>query len=239
MLGDNIKTLRKQKGISQEELATRIHVVRQTVSKWEKNLSVPDAAMLQKIAEELDASVNELLGAEIRLEEDRNEIAEQLVRINEQLAVKNRRTYTAIKTIAIVVAVLVLFRIGLLIAGISLYSSSNKKEYAVTISMDVENPVYTEDDVNDAVDVVVRHFNKNFKGCDLKEINYDEAYSSECSEDWVKQYDAEEAVVLTSSFTTDSKGGDGSFSPNETYDNWQWILTRSGSGKWTLHTWGY
>lgn len=195
--------------------------------------------MLQKIAEVLDVSVNELLGAEIRQEQDRNEIAEQLVRINEQLAVKNRRTHTAIKTIAIVVAVLVLLRIGLLIAGISLYSSSNKKEYAVTISMDVENPVYTEDDVNDAVDVVVRHFNKNFKGCDLKEMNYDEGYSSECSEDWAKQYDAEEAVVLTSSFTTDSKGGDGSFNPNETYDDWQWILTRSGSGEWTLQTWGY
>lgn len=43
MFGENLKTLRKQKGFSQEELATRLHVVRQTISKWEKNLSVPDA----------------------------------------------------------------------------------------------------------------------------------------------------------------------------------------------------
>ena len=43
MFGENLKTLRKQKGFSQEELAVRLHVVRQTVSKWEKNLSVPDA----------------------------------------------------------------------------------------------------------------------------------------------------------------------------------------------------
>ena len=41
MFGENLKTLRKQKGFSQEELATRLHVVRQTISKWEKNLSVP------------------------------------------------------------------------------------------------------------------------------------------------------------------------------------------------------
>ena len=46
MFGENLKTLRKQKGFSQEELATRLHVVRQTISKWEKNLSVPDADTL-------------------------------------------------------------------------------------------------------------------------------------------------------------------------------------------------
>ena len=40
MFNENLKTLRKQKGFSQEELASRLHVVRQTISKWEKNLSV-------------------------------------------------------------------------------------------------------------------------------------------------------------------------------------------------------
>ena len=47
MLSDNIKTLRKSKGLTQEELANRINVVRQTVSKWEKGYSVPDAEMLK------------------------------------------------------------------------------------------------------------------------------------------------------------------------------------------------
>ena len=56
--------LRKSKGFTQEELAIKVNVVRQTVSKWEKGLSVPDAVTLQKIAEVLDVSVNELLGAE-------------------------------------------------------------------------------------------------------------------------------------------------------------------------------
>ena len=103
MLGDNIKALRKQKGISQEELASRIHVVRQTISKWEKNLSVPDAAMIQKIAEELDITVNELLGGEIKQDEDRDKIVEQLVRINEQLVIRNRRSRRIIKTIIIII----------------------------------------------------------------------------------------------------------------------------------------
>ena len=51
MFSENLKTLRKQKGFSQEELASRLHVVRQTISKWEKNLSVPDADTLIRLAE--------------------------------------------------------------------------------------------------------------------------------------------------------------------------------------------
>ena len=38
MLAENLKALRKAKGLSQEELAARLHVVRQTVSKWEKGI---------------------------------------------------------------------------------------------------------------------------------------------------------------------------------------------------------
>ena len=62
MLSENIKTLRKARGLSQQELAERLHMVRQTVSKWEQGLSVPDAAMLVQLAECLEVSVEELLG---------------------------------------------------------------------------------------------------------------------------------------------------------------------------------
>ena len=54
MFQDNLKALRKEKGITQEELAARLNVVRQTVSKWEKGLSVPDSDLLIKLAEILD-----------------------------------------------------------------------------------------------------------------------------------------------------------------------------------------
>lgn len=62
--------------------------VRQTVSKREKGLSVPDAAMLIKLAEVLDVPVNKLLGSEIETEEKSDTLAEQLSSINEQLAKK-------------------------------------------------------------------------------------------------------------------------------------------------------
>ncbi len=62
MLGENIKTLRKAKGLSQQALADRLHIVRQTVSKWEQGRSVPDAEMLCALSDVLDTSVARLLG---------------------------------------------------------------------------------------------------------------------------------------------------------------------------------
>lgn len=76
MLNENIRILRKNKGLTQEELAARLNVVRQTVSKWEKGLSVPDAEMLQKIAEVLETNVSQLLGAQTLNEKEKNEVAE-------------------------------------------------------------------------------------------------------------------------------------------------------------------
>jgi putative transcriptional regulator len=111
MIGENLKTLRKQKGFSQEELAERLHVVRQTISKWEKNLSVPDADTLMQLAEILEVSVSELLGAKIENEHTASDVAEQLSRINEQLAIKNRRSRLIWKVFAIVLAVIVLVNI--------------------------------------------------------------------------------------------------------------------------------
>ena len=65
MLNKNLKQLRKSRGLSQEELAIRLNVVRQTISKWEKGISVPDADMLIKIADIFEVNVSELLGAKI------------------------------------------------------------------------------------------------------------------------------------------------------------------------------
>jgi len=92
MLSDNIKRLRRAKGMTQEEMAERLHVVRQTISKWETGLSVPDADMLMRIAELFEVTISDLLGDIADPVEDRNAIAEQLARINEQLVIKNDRT---------------------------------------------------------------------------------------------------------------------------------------------------
>ena len=73
MLKDNLKILRKNKGLSQEELSIKLHVVRQTVSKWESGLSVPDAEMLMTISEILETPVSEILGESIE-EKEKNDL---------------------------------------------------------------------------------------------------------------------------------------------------------------------
>ena len=88
MLNENIKAIRKSKGISQEELAIKLNVVRQTISKWEQGLSVPDSDMLISISEALDTPVSTLLG-ETGTEpeaDDLKAISEKLEVINLQLA---------------------------------------------------------------------------------------------------------------------------------------------------------
>ena len=96
MLNENLKTLRKAKGMSQEELAVRLNVVRQTVSKWEKGLSVPDSEMIIRLAETLDTTVAVLLGETImppESEDTLSVIVNKLELINEQMArqAENRR----------------------------------------------------------------------------------------------------------------------------------------------------
>ena len=88
MLKDNIKSLRKQKGLSQEELSIKLNVVRQTISKWKQGLSVLDAEMLISISEVFDTPVSKLLGETISENnpDTLNEISEKLEIINLQLA---------------------------------------------------------------------------------------------------------------------------------------------------------
>ena len=129
MLNENLKQLRKSKGLSQEELAIRLNVVRQTISKWEKGLSVPDADMLIKIADIFEVSVSELLGAKIgeKNEQDVNAVADQLMRINEQLAIKNRRSHRVWKTVGIVLLLFVIFNIGLVVLNYAAFDSFENK----------------------------------------------------------------------------------------------------------------
>ena len=111
MFDETLKRIRKEKGMTQEELAIKVHVARQTVSKWEKGLSIPDVDLLQRIAEALDVEVSELLGAQVPKEENRNEIAEQLAKISEQMAIRNKRGNAIWKVVKALILVLIIIPI--------------------------------------------------------------------------------------------------------------------------------
>ena len=98
MLNENLKAIRKSKGLSQEELAIKLNVVRQTISKWEQGLSVPDSDLLISISEVLETPVSTLLGETIAAPkaDDLKAISEKLEVINLQLA---KRKETKRKTL--------------------------------------------------------------------------------------------------------------------------------------------
>lgn len=131
MFSENLKAYRKAKGLTQEELAIRLHVVRQTVSKWEKGLSVPDADLLLRLSEVLEVPVAQLLGSEVPPEAPADQVAQQLARINEQLAIKNRRArrvWQVIAGILIAIAVLFLALIPLNMVASSAYDSDAQQQ---------------------------------------------------------------------------------------------------------------
>ena len=140
MFAENLKKIRKDKGYTQEILAEKLNVVRQTVSKWEKGFSLPDVDMLSKIANVLETDVNILLDGQITTT-DQSEIVKQLAKINEQLTIKNRRYKKIMKTIAIILLIIVIFGILLVILNIGTFISISNSETTTTVETMIKEVV--------------------------------------------------------------------------------------------------
>lgn len=104
---------------------------------------------------------------------------------------------------------------------------------------DVESEIYTIEDIHAAIDTIKNEFKSNWKGCTLTEIYYAGDDCSKAHQDWADRNNAEEVIVLRSSFDVDSSGGDGSLNPDSTYDDWMWILVRTNGGQWQHVDHGY
>ena len=118
MLKENIKQARKSRGLSQEELAIKLNVVRQTISKWEQGLSVPDSEMLLSISEVLETPVSTLLGENISESkaDDMKAISEKLEIINLQLLqMKNARRKMIHWILISLCAIVIIFFISLIL----------------------------------------------------------------------------------------------------------------------------
>lgn len=145
MFSENLKAMRKAKGYTQEELAIKLNVVRQTVSKWEKGLSVPDADVLSRMADVLDTKVSVLLGGAVEEEADTNAVAEQLAKISEQLAIKNRRSKMIWKIIGIVLLLTVVFNVLMVV----LYSVNTSTGWSESDNQSVIEIDESEADIDD------------------------------------------------------------------------------------------
>lgn len=123
MFADNLKTLRRARGLSQEELAGRLHVTRQTISKWENALSVPDAELLLRLAEELEVPVSRLLGGPVEEEPAPDQVAAHLAELNRLLAERNRRSRRIWRVVAGVLIGLVVATVLLILLNAAAFRS--------------------------------------------------------------------------------------------------------------------
>lgn len=121
MLGENIKALRIKNGLSQEDLAKKLNVVRQTVSKWEKGQSMPDADSLKILAEIFDTDLSSLL--DIENKDDEADLKEILKKINHELHIKSQRRERLWKILGRIFLVIVIFYFILIILNIVTFES--------------------------------------------------------------------------------------------------------------------
>lgn len=115
MFSENLKTLRKASGFSQEQLAIRLNIVRQTVSKWEKGLSVPDAEQLVRLADILGVQVHDLLGKEVDVSDDKDEleiIALELSKLNELIVTYGNKASNLKKKLGIAFGIVIILCFG-------------------------------------------------------------------------------------------------------------------------------
>lgn len=121
MLGENIKALRIKNGLSQEDLAKKLNVVRQTISKWEKGQSLPDAESLKTLAEVFSTDGSSLLGQE---EKDGNDDLKELLKnINVEIYLKNQRREKFWKILGRIFLAIVIIYLLLIILNIATFES--------------------------------------------------------------------------------------------------------------------
>ena len=137
------------------------------------------------------------------------------------------------KKIIIVTFILVM----LLIVGIVIFNSQKGNILNVNIILK-ESEIYSKDDIDNAIDVTLKYFKENFKGCSLLEIEYIGDEKNNAYFDWATRNNKEEVIVLISNFETNSYCSD-TLNSNSEYKGWNWILVRNKNENWKHVDHGY
>lgn len=135
-----------------------------------------------------------------------------------------------------IVIVLCIILGGALLIGVFTDFGSNVRNAE---TRDVPSELYTKNDIDSAIEQIKREFASGWRGCELLEIYYAGDDVSAEYQEWAERYNADEVIVLLSSFETDSPAGNSGLNSDFTYKNWNWILVRSSGGNWKHVDHGY
>ena len=148
-----------------------------------------------------------------------------------------KRRVSGYEIAVFVVAVLVVF--SLVSCGKQEKREEAKGDVTVVDLEPGESSLYSHEDIYEAMDEVLEHFEEEFPGCVLTNLVYDEEFSLKSAGEWAAKYGDDEAIVFLSGFDVESGGGNQTLKSGDTYRDWQWILTRDKGEDWELQTCGY
>ena len=130
-------------------------------------------------------------------------------------------------------------KIGIILSVLLVFCSACGGMVSDVKTHEVSSQLYSQAEIEAAMDVIKREFRRNWDGCTLTELFYAGDEDSKNSQGWADKYDADEAIVLMSSFDVDSSGPEQGLNPNYTYTEWHWILVRTAGGRWQHVSHGY
>lgn len=135
-------------------------------------------------------------------------------------------------------SVMIVLVMMLVLTGCSTKSKGGNIEHVRTHDWK-PSEIYSDDDIETAFQTVKDYFGREFDGCTLTDLSYPGDTCVDEFKEWAEQYNADEAIVILSSFDVDSSGGDGSLNPDSTYEDWNWILIRNDGEDWVHADHGY
>ena len=128
-MGETIASLRKQKGMTQNELAEKMNVTDKAVSKWERDLSCPDIHTISKLADILDVSVEELLKTK-KKDEPNTKIKDLIHLILKAIALAMGISVVVLNILdqISIKSSIIMLGIGIFCVGIYLLDNTNKND---------------------------------------------------------------------------------------------------------------
>lgn len=242
-IGSFLRDLRKEKGLTQEELAEHFNISARTVSRWETGSNMPELSILVEMSEFYEVGIKEIIDGERErtLDVKDSEIKDTLVKVVDY---SNEYSRKKVKKVWIIVFSLLLVLLAVILIVPTALFTDNKGGNTAEVKIDYgASSIYTKADMDEAIELIKTKF-ASWEGCELHSISYK---SDECNRkeniEWLNSIgnrDTEytQCIELLSDFYS-SKTSGGSWNGDYEYTDCQWWLARTDGGEWHLLTWGY
>lgn len=214
---------RKKMNLTQAQLGEKINVSDKTISRWETGKYMPDISYLIPLSEYLDVSVHELLLGEMIEDKDMKVKTKETTKTIVEMNKKKRKKIESFYIIVILILALVCMYVTYN-EGFSLHGNVEHVNRVIQTS-----DVFTDEEIEDAMDVIVEEFERSYHGCTLKELRYSDIDYIGASLSWAKHYNVEKAIVINSVFDVPEKGASSTLNAGSTYILYEWILTKENN----------